>query len=164
MNAVVYPLFAFSLFLFWSTPTKAQPGCPDPQASNYNSSATSNDGSCLYPVTAHVPALISELPSELREISGLTKAASKWWGNNDGGFNEEFFCIEPGTGDILQTIKLNNAHNRDWEEITSDSLNLYVGDFGNNANDRQNLGIYIVPLSEIGDSNSETVQEFEYIK
>ncbi|MDO8365539.1 MAG: hypothetical protein Q7T20_01995 [Saprospiraceae bacterium] len=150
------------LLTLWATSADAQPGCPDPQATNYNPSATSNDGSCLYPVTTYAPVLKAELPGDLREISGLTHADSKWWGHNDSGFNEEFFNIDPETGDILQKIELINANNRDWEDITSDSLHLYMGDFGNNTNDRQNLGIYIVPLSAIGNSNPETVQEFEW--
>ncbi len=140
----------------------AQPGCPDPQASNFNASATSNDGSCLYPVTNYTPVFKANLPNELQETSGLTKSDSKWWSHNDSGYDESFFHIDPENGDILQDVKLKNAHNRDWEDITTNGTNLYIGDFGNNDNDRQNLGIYIVPLSKIGNSNSETVQEFEW--
>jgi len=150
------------ILLFWEISTSAQPGCPDPQATNFNASATSNDGTCLYPITNYAPVFKANLPNKLQEISGLTQADSKWWGHNDSGYDETFFQLNPETGNILQDINLKNGKNRDWEDIASDGTNLYIGDFGNNNNNRQNLGIYRVPLSEIGNSNAETVQEFEW--
>lgn len=152
----------FFIFFAATLKTFAQPGCTDPQANNYNASATSNDGSCLYPVTNYTPVLQSELSSDLKEISGLVFAGDRWWGHNDSGFDEEFFQLNPVNGNTLQKIELKNAKNRDWEDMAFEAPNLYVGDFGNNTNNRQNLGIYIVPLSAIGNSNSETVQEFEW--
>ncbi len=155
----------FKVFLFctfWAFAAAAQPGCPDPQASNYNASATSNDGSCLYPVTTYTPIFKANLSNDLPEISGLTLGNGKWWGHNDSGFDETFFQVNPETGNILQSVKLKNGHNRDWEDIAADDQQIYVGDFGNNDNDRQNLGIYLVPFSQIGNSNSETVQESEW--
>lgn len=154
--------FLFFTFFALSSKVIAQPGCTDPLATNYNASATSNDGSCLYPVTNFTPVLQSELSNDLKEISGLVLAGARWWGHNDSGFDEEFFRIEPQTGNVPQKIELKNAKNRDWEDIAFETQNLYIGDFGNNTNNRQNLGIYIVPLSAIGNSNSETVQEFEW--
>jgi hypothetical protein len=153
-----------SLFflLLWVNTAIAQSGCPDPQATNYNAAATSNDGSCLYPITSYTPIFEANLPNDLQEISGLTQGGSKWWGHNDSGYQEEFFSIDPEAGNIFQKVTVKNAKNRDWEDIASDGINLYVGDFGNNNNDRQNLGIYIVPLFWIGNSNSETVQDTEW--
>jgi hypothetical protein len=159
-SAVRIFYFAFLLLAAWAKPAAAQPGCTDPQATNFDPLAAANDGSCLYPATFYAPTLAAGLPQELREISGFTQAGGRWWGHNDSGFEAEFFRINPETGGFLQKIRLDNAHNRDWEDIASAGQVLYVGDFGNNANDRQNLGIYFVPLAEIGDSDSETVPEF----
>ncbi len=156
---------AFFFLLFWSVwanAITAQPGCPDPQANNFNASATSNDGSCQYPATTYTPVFKANLPSDLLEISGLTLGNGKWWGHNDSGFDETFFHVNPETGNVLQSVKLKNGHNRDWEDIAADAEQIYVGDFGNNDNDRQNLGVYLVPFSQIGNSNSETVQESEW--
>jgi hypothetical protein len=150
------------ILLLWVNTAIAQSGCPDPQATNYNAAATSNDGSCLYPITSYTPIFEANLPNDLQEISGLTQGGSKWWGHNDSGYQEEFFSIDPEAGNIFQKVTVKNAKNRDWEDIASDGINLYVGDFGNNNNDRQNLGIYIVPLFWIGNSNSETVQDTEW--
>ncbi|MFN0036099.1 MAG: hypothetical protein ACKVUS_13630 [Saprospiraceae bacterium] len=161
MKRITPVLIALSVFAIPQAPA-AQPGCPDPQATNFNPSATSNDGSCLYPIMTYTPVFKANLPNDLQEISGLSKADSKWWGHADSGSDETFFSLDPESGDILQEVKLNNAHNRDWEDIAADGQHLYLGDFGNNLNDRQNLGIYKIPLSDIGNSNSETVQDDEW--
>ncbi|MDX1912316.1 MAG: hypothetical protein SFV22_12560 [Saprospiraceae bacterium] len=156
----IFLVVVLSLFLYW--PLSAQPGCPDPQAINYNPAATSNDGSCTYPPTAYTPTLVAELPGTLQEISGLSAGGGRWWAHNDSGSDEVFFRITPAAGDIEQTITLDNAHNRDWEDMAADGQYLYIGDFGNNNNDRQNLGVYIVPYSVIGNGNSPTVAEFDW--
>lgn len=152
---------AFFLLIFTSI-IPAQPGCPDPQALNYNASATGNDGSCLYLTTSYSPTLKTELDADIKEISGLTLAGARWWGHNDSGYDEEFYRVNPDNGNLPQLIELKNAKNRDWEDIAAEGDTLYIGDFGNNNNDRQNLGVYIVPLAEIGNSSNETVQEFEW--
>lgn len=162
MKPFLFYLLLCTLIALNGSPALAQPGCPDPQATNFNAAATSNDGSCLYPITSYTPVFKAFLDNDLQETSGLVKANSNWWSHNDSGYDETFYHLDPATGDILQDIKLKNAHNRDWEDMAGDDSHLYIGDFGNNNNDRLNLGIYIVPFSAIGNSNSETVQEFEW--
>lgn len=135
-------------------PAYAQPGCTDPQASNFNAAATQNDGSCLYPLTVHAPTLQATLPPELMEISGLTRAGGHWWAHADSGGKPEFFRLNPQTGQVLQKIMLQNAQNRDWEEVWADSTALFFGDFGNNANSRSDLGIYRVPMDKIGPAST----------
>ena len=155
--------FAVALFsLLCPLLTRAQPGCPDPQATNYNPVAAQNDGSCLYPTTTYAPVFKANLPSDLREISGLTRSGGRWWGHADSGANPEFFNLNPENGQILQKITLQNAQNRDWEDIAADSAHLYLGDFGNNSNNRTNLGLYRVPLAKIGTGNSESVDEGDW--
>ncbi len=156
--------FALSLALALAIPRCliAQPGCPDAQALNYAAGASPNDGSCLYPVTNYVPQLKSTLPNDLNEISGLQLAGNRWWAHEDSGNDNVFYNITPETGVIQQTVKLKQAENRDWEDIATDGTRLYIGDFGNNTNDRQNLGIYRVPLSVIGNSSTPLVDADEY--
>lgn len=141
---------------------QAQSGCTDPLAPNFNPSATSNDGSCQYPLTQATPILVTTLPADLQEISGFTQASTRWWGHEDSGADAEFYRINPDNGQVLQTIELKNAHNRDWEDIFGDNENLYLADVGNNSNNRQNLGIYTVPISAIGNGGQQTVQESEW--
>jgi hypothetical protein len=150
-------------FLLLVARGSAQPGCTDPQALNFAPDATANDGSCVYPLTGYTLTLESELSGTLKEISGLSTGGNgRWWAHNDSGSDEEFFRINPENGDIEQTVTLDNAHHRDWEDMGADAQNLYIGDFGNNNNDRQNLGVYIVPFAFIGNGNSPTVEEFEW--
>ena len=46
-------------------------GCTDPQANNYDISATINDGSCTYNPTIYKPDFRFILPDEVEETSGL---------------------------------------------------------------------------------------------
>ena len=86
----------------------------------------------------------SKLPKELNEVSGLYLAApdSLWW-HNDGGHGAELFLTN-SRGELLWKEPLPGALNRDWEDLTADGQgNIYIGDFGNNLNRRQDLAIYI---------------------
>lgn len=153
-------LFPFVFFLTFSS--FAQPGCPDPQATNFNASATANDGSCVYPPTSYTPILKAILPANLPEISGHVKAGNNWYCHNDGSDSARFYRFNPENGIVNQKVLLINAVNTDWEDIASGSTHVYLGDFGNNSNDRQDLGIYQVPLAQIGVSNEETVDDNEW--
>jgi hypothetical protein len=150
--------------LFFSTDSFAQSGCTDANALNYEPTAINNDGSCLYPITSFNAPLKAILADTLKEVSGLIQTAgNRWWSFNDGGNDDTFFEMNPETGTILKYIKLKQASNEDWEEITSDGNNLYIGDFGNNnGGNRQNLAIYKIPVSAIGNSSLQSINETEY--
>lgn len=84
-----------------------------------------------------------KLPSELSEASGLYMAGpdSLWW-HNDSGDGPRIFLTN-GRGELIRTDTLSQLQHIDWEDITSDDQGrIYIGDFGNNANARQNLKIY----------------------
>ena len=85
------------------------------------------------------------LPKDLIEVSGLFYAGkdSLWW-HNDSGRSPTLFLTD-GRGKLLTKRDLHPLTNRDWEDITSDpSGNIYIGDFGNNANNRKDLKVYIL--------------------
>jgi hypothetical protein len=63
-------LLLFTLVACLAQPLDAQPGCTDPQATNFTSGATQNDGSCVYPVTTYTPATKTALAVVLNETSG----------------------------------------------------------------------------------------------
>ncbi len=84
------------------------------------------------------------LPSALKEVSGLYAVApdSLWW-QNDGDNPSELYCTNR-VGELVQKIALPTLQNRDWEDLTHDDKgNIYIGDFGNNNNNRKDLCIYI---------------------
>ncbi|AYN69215.1 hypothetical protein D1013_18390 [Euzebyella marina] len=93
---------------------------------------------------------LSKLPSDLKENSGIAyyQGDSAWLvadsGNHDIIYNISF------DGEQLNKLEVKNAKNRDWEELTEDKEgNLYIGDFGNNRNDRKDLTIYKLPNPDV---------------
>lgn len=94
-----------------------------------------------------------KLPINLVEVSGLniTSPDNLWWHNDSG--DRPRLILTDQEGSIKKEIEL-PVKNRDWEDITSDRLgNIYIGDFGNNLNRRQDLCIYIYnPETETVDS------------
>lgn len=89
------------------------------------------------------PQLISPLPPQIMESSGLQFNKSSWlWTHNDSGDSATIYAIDL-TGNLVKTLHIKNTVNIDFEDIARDTLgNLYVGDFGNNLSDRHNLVIY----------------------
>lgn len=90
--------------------------------------------------------LITPLPTMLEETSGIESNDGKsFWTHNDGGDGPNFYKLDT-LGKVIRIIKLNSAINKDWEDVTQDSLhNFYIADFGNNDNNRQELKIYKIP-------------------
>jgi hypothetical protein len=86
---------------------------------------------------------MASLPIGLKESSGLVvESPNLFWTHNDGGDASTIYQID-STGKLLRTVKVKNAANVDWEEMTLDTEgSLYIGDFGNNNEDRRNLLIY----------------------
>lgn len=94
---------------------------------------------------------LCRLPKNLSEVSAVQVAAkSDWiWMLQDSGNATELYALDK-SGTLKNTLKITNAPNIDWEDLTSDpSGNLYIGDFGNNANKRQDLCIYKLTQSDL---------------
>ncbi len=94
-----------------------------------------------------------KLPAVLEEASGLyiENQNTFWWINDSG--NTPTLYVTNAKGALMSTTDL-NVKNYDWEDLTSDDAgNIYIGEFGNNANNRKNLKIYRYnPSSEALDS------------
>jgi len=124
-------------------------GCTDPLANNYNANATLNDGSCTYNSSTLSAARSWTLPSSLVETSGLVVWNNRFWTHLDDS-NTHLFELD--TNDIANPLLhlISGVSNTDWEDITQDSLYLYIGDFGNNANgNRTDLHILRVEKSSL---------------
>ena len=67
--------------------------------------------------------------------------------------------IEAGK-ELWSGVFIENAINQDWEDVTSDGVNLYIADMGNNRNARRNLGIYVVPWDSLYDTRAATSTRF----
>ena len=115
-------------------------GCTDPMATNYNTNATVNDGSCVYASATISGTEIGELDETLDGSSTLI-----FWNGGYWTYNDHTDCclyrIDSTTASIAETLCINGISNYDTEEVSQDSLYLYFGDFGNNSGVRQNLHI-----------------------
>lgn len=119
-------------FFLFITSTYAQiSGCTDPLAKNFDKKATENNGSCLY-ASAKVKAITTfQLSDTLIETSGLIAFENLLWTHNDD-LDTTIYGLN-AKGEIKQKINLQKVKNNDWEEISQDSSNIYIGDFGNNS-------------------------------
>lgn len=155
----VFSSVLLTLFLFTTIQSSfsQQAGCTDPLATNFNSDAVENDGSCRYLPVVHNPPFAFELPSEVRETSGLVFYNEKLWTHNDSGGEAILYGIDTSTHEIVSRVVVSNAINVDWEEITTDKEYLYIGDFGNNRGNRKDLAIYRIGLDQLAVSGDHTV-------
>lgn len=88
---------------------------------------------------------IAVLNDSIQETSGLNFFDGKLYTFNDSGNPAELYEIDKNSGKILKVLKT-NAENKDWEALTNDGKNFYIGDFGNNAGTRKHLKIYKIPF------------------
>lgn len=99
---------------------------------------------CLWHIALPAQKKRFALPIVLPEVSGLHIAApdSLWWHNDSGGSSALF--LTDGAGRLLAEVAVPHTQNKDWEDITADDRGrIYIGDFGNNANKRKDLHIFI---------------------
>ncbi|NVK28362.1 MAG: hypothetical protein HWE14_09975 [Flavobacteriia bacterium] len=87
------------------------------------------------------------LTDSLEEVSGMAARGDYIWMINDSG-NEPFLFEYKGVN--YQGAYYIEAQNRDWEALTLDLMgNLYIGDIGNNANNRGTREIYRINVSDL---------------
>ncbi|QCR24457.1 hypothetical protein [Pontibacter sp. SGAir0037] len=87
---------------------------------------------------------IATVDEGILESSGLAHASdSTFWTHGDSGLKSDLFLTNL-KGDLLDVVSL-PVSNYDWEDLAKDKAgNLYIGDFGNNANTRTDLRVYKV--------------------
>lgn len=102
--------------------------------------------------------------TDLKEISGLeylSKSKTLWALEDSGNRNKIYRIGEDGKS--KDEIVITNIANRDWEELTSDAEgNLYIGDFGNNDNDRKDLAIYKVDKASLNSKTAEATSKIAF--
>jgi len=104
---------------------------------------------------------------ELSERSGASDLSGAdntqyLWTHNDGGGKNVLLKIDM-KGKSQGVITIPNTSNIDWEDLAKDDKGyIYIGDFGNNNNQRKNLRIY--KFKEIQPGPFEGVQNFEPLR
>ncbi len=96
----------------------------------------------------------------MNEVSGLARSSQPgvFWAHNDSGDEARIFAItldgKPVIPDYLARrysdgswpgLRVLNAWNVDWEDMTAAGDVLYLADVGNNSNARRDLGVYFLP-------------------
>lgn len=95
--------------------------------------------------TFAVSKRVKKLPNKVFETSGLVFFNNSLWTHNDGQNPPTLYQIDSISGIVKKQVTLVNAQNTDWEEVTQDKHNVYIGDFGNNFGNRKEFQIYKVP-------------------
>ncbi|RZJ31226.1 MAG: T9SS C-terminal target domain-containing protein [Flavobacterium sp.] len=76
---------------------------------------------------------------KLSEGSGLEYWRGRLWSHNDSG-DAELFALDT-IGNIVETYDLPGVKNDDWEDMTQDDSYFYIGQTGNNVNDKETLHV-----------------------
>ncbi len=108
--------------------------------------------------------ILFKLPKSLKEVSGITYNTTNnlIYSIQDRGNSNEIQVLNMD-GKLTKTIKVTNATNVDWEDITKDKNgNIYIGDFGNNDNDRQDLAIYKIGNEKLALDEVESDYKIEF--
>lgn len=107
--------------------------------------------------------VIADLPRSLSEASGIEKIANSEliWMINDSGNTSVLYGLDSRMN-IKKEIKI-DAENHDWEDLASDKNgNIYIGDFGNNANGRKNLTILKVMSVSLDSKSKVEVEKISF--
>ena len=104
------------------------------------------------------------LPNKLKEVSGIiySPETNLLWTLEDRGNPNAIYGID-SNGKIEKTITIENTENIDWEDITKDTEgNLYIGDFGNNDNERTDLSIYKIDKNALTAESTNPVYKVSF--
>ncbi|WP_040473896.1 hypothetical protein [Flavobacterium frigoris] len=107
---------------------------------------------------------IYSLPKDLKEVSGIVYSTndSLVWTLEDSGNANILYALNSG-GMIAKTVTVKNIKNIDWEDLTKDKEgNLYIGDFGNNENERQDLCIYKMDKKSLESDNNSPAYKISF--
>lgn len=115
-------------------------------------------------ITSHAqsvaPDSVCLLPAVNNESSGLEKTGpNSFWSHNDSGGQPDLYEFD-SSGVLIKTLHVTNAVNMDWEDLAQgDTGEFYIGDFGNNTNNRaaisgNPLTIYIISDPDLADTNT----------
>lgn len=109
------------------------------------------------------PRVIVTLPDTIHESSGIElNAPDAVWTHNDSGDLPRIFKIDT-LGNLLRILNLSNVSAIDMEDMARDNEgNYYIGDFGNNLNNRHDLRICKIPNPDSVSGDSVQAQTISF--
>lgn len=107
--------------------------------------------------------VLSILPSEVSETSGLVFHNGKLITHNDSGGTAQLFEIDTVSYQIARTVTISSAENIDWEDLAQDAEYIYIGDFGNNVGIRTNLSVYRISKQDYDQSDTVEAERIDFV-
>lgn len=107
---------------------------------------------------------LDALPKHLKEVSGIvyTESSKMIWVLEDSGNSNAIYGLD-NHGKLKKTLTIAQTNNIDWEDITKDRKgNLYIGDFGNNANERKDLAIYKIDKNALNQNSAVPLYKISF--
>ena len=102
------------------------------------------------------PVILSD---QLKEISGLELIGdSLLVAHNDGGSEPCLYLLDLD-GNQQKKVFVTGGDNEDWEDLAIDSTYLYIGDIGNNRNERRSVNILKVPIRSLLDKDTVKAEQ-----
>lgn len=102
--------------------------------------------------------ILFSFPNDLKEVSGLVYQNNQIYALQDKG-NENVLYSFDTLGNQLKKIEILDTQNTDWEDLSADlNGNLYIGNFGNNDNKRQDLEIYKIANTDLNSNITKPIQ------
>lgn len=103
-------------------------------------------------------SLETGLDATVKETSGLLYLNNTLITHNDSSNANALYDIDTSTGLVTRTVTINNATNTDWEDLAHDDTYIYIGDFGNNFGNRNDLKIYRILIDDYFNSTAITAE------
>lgn len=109
------------------------------------------------------PEVVCKLPQSLSEISGLIRdSKGVLWAHNDS-YNGPYIMQLDTNGNVTRFKKVIFSSNFDWEDLAIDQNdNIYIGDIGNNENNRKKLYIYKISARDTSERVKAETISFSY--
>jgi uncharacterized protein YjiK len=88
---------------------------------------------------------VSNIDAVVKECSGLAFNNARFYTLGDSGTLPELYVLNK-EGELINTITHSDLKNIDWEELCIDKKQgrFFIGDIGNNANQRKDLTVYVL--------------------
>ncbi|MDF2454258.1 MAG: hypothetical protein K0R51_251, partial [Cytophagaceae bacterium] len=88
---------------------------------------------------------VASLDARVKECSGMAYDKGALWTLGDSGTPPELYGLD-SNGTCVEVVTHPSLRNKDWEELAVDtkSHRFFIGDIGNNSNQRKDLQIYVL--------------------